>query len=35
MIKMNFNQSERKLRVTVGVLLISVITMLPSPSLLI
>src|SRR3989442_5421961 len=29
MIKMNFNQSERELRLTVAVLLISVITMLP------
>ena len=29
MIKMNFNQSERRLRLTVAVLLISVITMLP------
>src|SRR2546428_3795116 len=29
MIKMNFNQSERKLRLTGAVLLISVITMLP------
>src|SRR2546426_7465271 len=29
MIKTNFNQSERRLRVTVAVLLISVITMLP------